>query len=114
MERSSSAPAYDPGIVADLEACFGRARLRDLLGLLRAEIAARFVASPAERETLERDAHVLVSASGMLGFLDLSRACAELGRACRDGVDLSPALDLAGQAARVARETIDGMLAEPA
>lgn len=106
--------AYDPAIVSDLEACFGRTWLLDLLGLLRDEIAARLSAPPTEWETLAQDAHVLVSASGTLGFLGLSQACAELGRACREGIDPTSALDLAGQAARCAREAIDRMLAEPA
>lgn len=106
--------AFDAAIVSELEACVGRTRLRDLLGCLRDEIATRLLAPLDARETLERDAHILVSASGTLGFLPLSQACADLGRACREGLDPSPALALAGQAARRARAAIDGMLAEAA
>ena len=106
--------AYDPAIVADLESAFGRMRLMDLLRRLRAEIGLRLLASSNEREALSLDAHALVSSSGTLGFLGLSEACVELGRACRDEIDLAPALAIAVQAARTACTAIDRLLAEPA
>lgn len=104
--------AYDPAIVADLESAIGRIGLADLLRRLRAEIGLRLLAASTERETLSWNAHALVSSSGTLGFLGLSEACAELGRACRDEIDLAPALDFAGQAARTACAAIDRLLAE--
>jgi HPt (histidine-containing phosphotransfer) domain-containing protein len=45
-----------------------------------------------ERQRLAKDAHALVSAAGMLGFLPLSQSFRELEAACVEGTDLDVVL----------------------
>jgi len=90
MNTPDGEAVFDPEIIEDLAAVFGRQRLMDLLAGLEREIAQRL--APTDLDGLSRDAHVLVSVSGSLGFLPLSRACATLERVCLDGGDPAPAL----------------------
>ncbi|KAB1074701.1 Hpt domain-containing protein [Methylobacterium planeticum] len=101
------APAYDPEVVAELEAVFGRARLLNLLAGLGIEIDRRLRDPEAQRDALARDAHALVSASGTLGFSALSRACAALEQACHAGTGVGPALAAARRSAEAASDAID-------
>lgn len=99
-------PIYDGATLADLEAVFGRARLMELLGRLKTEIAQRLQGSAADRTRLGREAHALLSVSGALGFVELSRCCAAMERACLLGEDLATPLDAARAAGRSAIEVI--------
>ena len=83
LEPSADAehPGVDPSIfdgLVDLHTPAGVARL---LGFLEEEIGRSFrrdVETADGRASVRREAHVLVSAAGMLGFLALSAACSEL------------------------------------
>jgi signal transduction histidine kinase/CheY-like chemotaxis protein/HPt (histidine-containing phosphotransfer) domain-containing protein len=59
-------------------------RLRTLLGSQ--------VLTPEDRHRLAGDAHALVSAAGMLGFLQLSQVFRDLESACLEGGNLDPVL----------------------
>jgi len=97
---TSSDPAvYDPRTLAELENIFGRARLLDLLARLKVEIMQRLRSPPEERVALGQDAHTLLSVSGSLGFLDLSRRCSDMERDCLRGADLAAPLAAARHAA---------------
>jgi HPt (histidine-containing phosphotransfer) domain-containing protein len=100
----ASAPAVsptssDPRTLAELENIFGRARLLDLLARLKVEIMQRLRSPPEERVALGQDAHTLLSVSGSLGFLDLSRRCSDMERDCLRGADLAAPLAAARHAA---------------
>ena len=103
--------AYDREALADLESVFGKTRVAALLAGLRDEIDRRLATPAVERDGLGRDAHVLVSVSGTLGFMPLSRACAELERACLGIGDVAPALARAQAQAAAAKRAIDGLTA---
>ena len=103
--------AYDAETLADLESVFGRERVMALLGGLRREIDERLAASEADRQDLGRDAHALVSVSGTLGFMPLSRACAQLERACLTGTDVASALARTKETAVAAKAAIDALTA---
>ncbi|TIX65843.1 MAG: Hpt domain-containing protein, partial [Mesorhizobium sp.] len=45
-----------------------------------------------DRDVVQRDAHSLVSSSGMLGFEALSNLCRDIETSCIAGADLMPAL----------------------
>jgi len=97
---------FDPEIIEDLAAVFGRQRLMDLLAGLEREIAQRLAPASTDLDDLSHDAHVLVSVSGSLGFLPLSQACATLERVCLDGGDPVPALAAVRKAATEAQRYI--------
>jgi CheY-like chemotaxis protein len=48
--------------------------------------------SSEDRSRLAKDAHLLVSAAGALGFVSLSEMCRNLERACQTGSDIKQAL----------------------
>ncbi|WP_244479559.1 Hpt domain-containing protein [Methylobacterium sp. Leaf111] len=95
-------PIYEPRTLKELEDIFGRARLMDLLDRLRTEIGRRLQAPASERIVLGQDAHILLSASGSLGFFDLSQRCSEMERACLDGTDLAAPLAAVRRSAEAA------------
>ncbi len=90
----------------------GRERLEEMLGAFAREVEARVsdfhAATPSE---IAGRAHALVSLAGQLGFNELSRRCAEVETAARDGIDPIPidevrsAADRAIRAARRSRST---------
>ena len=90
----------------------GRERLEEMLGTFAREVEARVsdfdAATPSE---IAGRAHALVSLAGQLGFHELSRRCAEVETAARDGIDPIPidevrsAADRAIRAARRSRST---------
>ena len=82
----------------------GAERVAALLALLEVELSARFASEVAggpqvsaaagiDRKQLAHDAHAMVSASGVLGFVGISRLCREIEAACREGDDLGPLID---------------------
>ena len=110
-DPAGAGPAFDPADMADLEDLFGKPRLKELLGALDREIAARLDPPAGDRAQLARDAHVLVSSSGALAFGTLSGACASLEHACLRGVGVDDALDAALDAAARARDAIASLRA---
>ena len=93
---------YEPRTLKELEDIFGRARLMDLPDRLRTEIGRRLLAPASERIILGQDAHILLSASGSLGFFDLSQRCSQMERACLEGADLAEPLAAVRKSAEAA------------
>ncbi|QZN98521.1 PAS domain-containing hybrid sensor histidine kinase/response regulator [Chenggangzhangella methanolivorans] len=94
----------------ELTSLLGDASARGLLAKLEVEIGTRLgdaslargrgdASSPAPahddlaKDGLAGDAHAIVSAAGLIGFGDLSRACSELERACRNADPTENAVD---------------------
>lgn len=104
-------PIYDVGTLAELEEMFGRPHLLDLLSRLKTEIGTRLNGNVTDRAALGHDAHTLLSVSGSLGFVDLSRRCSEIELACLRGDDLAAPLSAARAAAAGAILAISEMQA---
>jgi CheY-like chemotaxis protein len=86
----------DAAVFDDLSAMVGRDRTLWMLDKLVESVTRLQKADaggPHDRQQLARDAHSLVSAAGMLGFMELSGAYSELERACVEGSDVAGALD---------------------
>jgi HPt (histidine-containing phosphotransfer) domain-containing protein len=95
-------PIYEPRTLAELEGIFGHAHLMDLLDRLMTEIDLRLQAPSSDPIVLGQDAHILLSASGSLGFHDLSQRCAEMERSCMEGADLAAPLAAVRRSAEAA------------
>jgi HPt (histidine-containing phosphotransfer) domain-containing protein len=104
-------PVYDLSTLAELEGVFGHARLMELLGHLKDEIAQRLLAPAVNRTALRNDAHALLSVSGSLGFFELSRRCIEMEQACLLGADLVDPLSDVRAAAKGAIAAIEDLVA---
>ena len=93
--RTAAETAVDPGKLAEVEKLLGEAAAARMLNRLRGDIAERLsdgrIAS-AEKLAIAADAHAMVSSTGFLGFVALSRACSSLERACRQDLALDDAL----------------------
>jgi CheY-like chemotaxis protein len=93
---ASQGPAgFDREAYASLLDVMGDEQMRRLLDRLGAQLDACLgepEAAAANRERLGREVHALVSAAGILGFADLSRASGHLERACLGDGDLPRAL----------------------
>ena len=109
VDPSFRGRVYDPQALRELQEIFGRPKLMDLLGRLKVEIAQRLHAPATERAALGQDAHTLLSVSGSLGFVDLSRRCMEMEQAFLLGADLATPLDAARLAAVQAIAAIDAL-----
>ncbi|HEV7439240.1 MAG TPA: Hpt domain-containing protein, partial [Methylobacterium sp.] len=55
-----------------------------------AELRDRFQPGETDRMQIAYDAHAMVSAAGMLGFVGLSELCREIEAAAHAGSDLKP------------------------
>ena len=77
-----------------------------MLASLQQEIERRLDDSSDDVRVIGQGAHALVSVSGMLGFMPLSRACAVLERACLDGHGIGSERSAARAAADRACEAI--------
>ena len=107
LGRPDDRPEIDVLDEATLEALagyIGRERLVEMLGAFAREVEARIsgfeAATPAE---IAGRAHALVSLAGQLGFIELSRRCAEVETAARDGIDPIPIGDVRSAADRALR-----------
>ena len=82
-------PVFDDATFATIAELLGPARTLSTLQKLVIELETRFVPpyGPEAHERFNRDAHVVTSIAGTLGFNDLSRCCAEL-LALRPGDDI--------------------------
>ncbi|KQP41864.1 PAS domain S-box protein [Methylobacterium sp. Leaf106] len=86
----------DLEVYESLRDMVGPERATVLLSMLADELIDRFGSSPQavdlsgmEPADLAYDAHVMVSAAGLLGFVGLSDLCREIETACRNGDDLA-------------------------
>ncbi|MEE7503421.1 hypothetical protein MMR14E_08790 [Methylobacterium mesophilicum] len=85
-----------------MTAMVGQTRMGDLLAMLAKELAERFGpgAPVGDRARLTGDAHAMVSAASMIGFVDLAATCRTFETACRAGDDVTALLStLRAQAA---------------
>jgi signal transduction histidine kinase/CheY-like chemotaxis protein/HPt (histidine-containing phosphotransfer) domain-containing protein len=93
---SSTGPSLDRDVYGEVLQAIGREGMIRLLDRLAQQIArcsAKLTGpSAADRGSLARDAHALISTAGQLGFHELSEACRELEQACHAGADLKVAL----------------------
>ncbi|MGT2479819.1 Hpt domain-containing protein [Methylobacterium oryzae CBMB20] len=90
-----------------MTAMVGHARMGDLLAMLAKELAERFgpAAPDGDRARLMGDAHAMVSAASMIGFVDLAATCRAFETACRAGEDVAALLStLRAQAAATIAE----------
>ena len=88
-------PILDHDTYASVRDMMGRERILALLTLLESELNLRFSAATAQEADLDRsqlayDAHAMVAAAGVLGFVGLSALCREIENACRSGGDVLP------------------------
>ncbi len=91
-ERGMPQAGIDAGVYGDLEALLGKERMTGLVKKLEDHLARAFAIDPAtdlDRQALAREAHIVVSQAGMLGFTELSERCRELERACLADEDLA-------------------------
>ena len=101
-EPPRRAGTIDRATLAEMTAMVGQARMGDLLAMLAKELAERFgpAATDGDRTRLMGDAHAMVSAASMIGFLDLAATCRAFETACRAGEDVTALLSaLRAQAA---------------
>ncbi|MGH1569999.1 PAS domain-containing protein [Methylobacterium sp. P31] len=80
----------DAAVLNEMEASFGADRVGALLDLLANELSERFRPSETDRLQIAHDAHALVAAAGLLGFVGLSSLCREVEAAAHAGADLMP------------------------
>ncbi len=80
----------DTAVLSEMEASFGTDRVGALLDLLANELSERFRPSETDRLQIAHDAHALVAAAGLLGFVGLSSLCREVEAAAHAGADLMP------------------------
>ncbi|MGY2047553.1 PAS domain S-box protein [Methylobacterium sp. JK268] len=107
-----SEPILDRAILEDVRGLVGTQAAVILLGHLADQINERLGEArlaPGDPERLGRDAHAITAAAGMLGFVALSRACAQLEAACHDGQDLDPAVARVRAARRRTLMEIEGL-----
>jgi signal transduction histidine kinase/DNA-binding NarL/FixJ family response regulator len=84
------AAILDATVLTEMEASFGSDRVGALLDLLANELSERFRPSETDRRQIAHDAHALVAAAGLLGFVGLSSLCREVEAAAHAGADLMP------------------------
>jgi HPt (histidine-containing phosphotransfer) domain-containing protein len=98
-------------------AVLGRAKAYELLGALAGELRGRFRRSPAtdeEREQLAREAHKLISTTGLFGFTELSQGCLRLEIAARKNENVPATLEKARAACEAVSSEIASRLANAA
>lgn len=93
--RTAVGNAVDPDKLAEVERLLGDVTAARMLDRLRGDIAERLSErriAAAEKLDIAADAHAMVSSTGFLGFIALSRACSSLERACRQNLSLDEAV----------------------
>ena len=80
----------DAAVLTDMETNFGTDQVGALLDLLANELSERFRPSETDRLQIAHDAHAMVAAAGLLGFVGLSSLCREVEAAAHAGADLLP------------------------
>ena len=94
------------GALDEIRELIGAEQTSELLRLLAIDLQQRF--GQGKRDDLAFDAHAVVSAAGLLGFISLANLCREVEAACRAGWEVS---DLQVRLDRVRSETIDRIAA---
>ncbi len=84
----------------ELVQSLGVASVTSLLAILRTQLETRLTDEQAPPATVREEAHALAGASGMMGFLELSRLCRALEAVIDDGQDHRATLDLTRRAIR--------------
>jgi DNA-binding response OmpR family regulator len=103
------APSLDASTFTGVRDMMGEAGVKRLLERLEGRLREALAGMPAhaeDRQSLAREAHALVSACGMLGFLPLSQMFRDLEAACLGGADLDPILNHAQGALESALDEI--------
>lgn len=77
--------AFDEDKLDDVRSNLGQEQTDALLGLLAEELRERFGPSASDAKNLAYEAHVMISATGVLGFVGLSELCRAVEEACRNG-----------------------------
>ncbi len=83
-------PTFDQATFDDIADLLGPAKTVDTIGKFLREIEARLSAdglAAGAREPFQRDAHVVTSIAGMLGFVDLAQTCAAVVVSPLDAAD---------------------------
>jgi PAS domain S-box-containing protein len=93
-EPSCPGGTVDRAVLDEMTELVGRARMGDLLAMLSKELVQRFgdLVPEVSRERLMLDAHAMVSAASMVGFVALAETCRTVEAACRAGDDVGPML----------------------
>ncbi|GJD93141.1 Hpt domain-containing protein [Methylobacterium iners] len=81
--------AFDEDKLDDVRSNVGQEQTDALLRLLAEELTERFGPSGSNAKKLAYEAHVMISSTGVLGFVGLSDLCRAVEEACRTGQDPS-------------------------
>ncbi|KNY22180.1 histidine kinase [Methylobacterium sp. ARG-1] len=82
----------DRAALDELEGVIGTEKLARLLDRFTASLATAFDGAERGEADYAREAHTLVSMSGMLGCAELSRACRDFEQSAKGGGDFAAAL----------------------
>jgi signal transduction histidine kinase/CheY-like chemotaxis protein len=112
-ETAEKTPSEHDHVVAELCSTMGFGWVRE--GLLQLKehldsVLRRDVQTAAQRESLARQAHVLVSRAGIFGFSELARLSSEVEEACGKGKPLEATLNKLQVRADAARAAVDRTL----
>ncbi|MET0528771.1 MAG: ATP-binding protein, partial [Microvirga sp.] len=94
--RGETRASVDHAVFEDLKEMVGHERMVGLLTMLAEELANRFGPSShaRDREQIAGDAHAMVSAASMVGFVSLADLCREVEAACRSDNEHEPLVEL--------------------
>ena len=110
-QRRSASPQSVGGDTFDqMKELLGVEKVNDLVSQLAALIAERLsdtALNSADPVRLATQAHAIVSTAGLLGFSDLSKACADLEAACRQGAPIDNCLAVVRTTRQHAIESLD-------
>lgn len=89
-KAAPQSPVIDRAAFEAVRDSFGTDKVNALLGMLAAELAERLRPGEDSRAQIAHDAHALIAAAGMLGFVELSNLCRHIEQAARGDEDLDP------------------------
>ncbi|MFE1598434.1 PAS domain-containing hybrid sensor histidine kinase/response regulator [Methylobacterium sp. ID0610] len=111
---AAAEPVLDRGVFEEACRTLGGEHVAALLARLGSPIDQRLAEADLlddDRRDLAQGIQAVTVAAGLLGFAELSRACADLEAACRHGLGLDPALARVRLARRRALSEIEGVRA---
>ena len=82
--------ALDRAKLANVYDTFGPVRVEGLMEMLAQELQARFNGGPNDRRQVAHDAHAMIAATAMLGFVGLARLFRDIEAAAHADADLRP------------------------
>lgn len=107
--ETASEPVFQSQIFEDVSTLLGKENtalyLDTMMGLVES-IASCDSTDAAQRETINRNAHKLISTAGMLGFTELSELAANLEDACDRDADIAANMAAVIAAGAVAQATV--------